>query len=218
MAAKTARKSSGQYGAPPARRNSKETASLILKSARHVLMNEGYAQFSMRNVAEHAGVYLANVQYYFQTRDDLVRALMEHTAAGYLTSFDEIRARTRDDRIGRFTAFIDFNLKDTGNPETRRFFIQLWALLSTMDDSGALLKELYEKNIGQFSDAIQDLVGDVDPAEVRRRATTLSAMMEGLHVVQSAHSGSASEMKRLMTLARDTALHIALGLRGLASL
>ncbi len=154
---------------------------------------KGYAQFSMRNVAEHAGVYLANVQYYFQTREDLVRALMEHTAAGYLASFEQIRARTNDDRLGRFTAFLDFNLKDTGNPETRRFFIQLWALLSTMDDSGALLKELYEKNIQQFCDAIQDLVGDVDPTEVRRRATTLSALMEGLHVVQGAHSGGASE-------------------------
>ena len=56
------------------RRANNETAGRIVLAARELLMDEGYAQFSMRNVAARAGVHLANVQYYFKTREDLVVA------------------------------------------------------------------------------------------------------------------------------------------------
>ena len=61
--------------AAPASARGNDTAARIVLAARELLMNEGYAQFSMRNVAARAGLHLANVQYYYKTREDLVRAL-----------------------------------------------------------------------------------------------------------------------------------------------
>lgn len=195
------------------RRNGQATAARIVHAARELLMNEGYAQFSMRNVALRAGVHLANVQYYFKTREELVRALLEDTGARYRASYDELNSRAPADRLARFQAVVDFNLKDIATRETRRYFIQLWALLATLDgDSGSLMNELYAIDIQQLSECIADLAPQVEPAEVRRRASLLAALIEGMVVVRSAHSESPAELKRLMARTRAAALQIGLGL------
>jgi len=193
-------------------RAGKETAQRIVTAARELLMREGYAQFSMRNVAAQAGLHLANVQYYYPTRDDLVRAILADTGERYLASYEQLRARAPADGAERFKAVVEFNLRDVATWETRRFFIQLWALLSTLDgDSGSLLNDLYEIDIQQLSGCIAELVPGTQAAEVRRRATLLAAMIEGLIVVRSAHSRSAAELKRLTSRAQALGMQIALG-------
>jgi hypothetical protein len=56
------------------------------------------------------------------------------------------------------------------------------------------------------------LTPGTEPAEVRRRASVLAAMIEGMVVVRGAHSRSAPELKRLMNRAHAVAMQIALGL------
>jgi AcrR family transcriptional regulator len=193
-------------------RPGKETRQRIVNATRELLMKKGYAQFSMRNVAAHAGLHLGNVQYYFPTRDDLVQALLTDTGARYRAAYDNLLANAPADRIARFKTVIEFNLRDIATMETRRFFIQLWALLSTLDgDSGTLLNELYRIDIQQLSDCIADLDPAADPAQIRRRATLLAALIEGLVVVRSAHSRSAIEIKRLMAHAHKMGMQISLG-------
>ena len=126
------------------RRAGKETARKILAAARSLLTREGYAQFSMRNLADAAGLRLANLQYYFPRRDDLVRAILADTGDMYAEAYERILDGASEDPAERFKIVLDYQLKDIFVPETRRFFIQLWALLNSIDDaSGSLLGELY---------------------------------------------------------------------------
>jgi AcrR family transcriptional regulator len=196
----------------PKRREGNETASRIVLAAREILMDEGYAHFSMRNVASRAGMHLNNVQYYFKTREHLVRALLEDTGSRYRASYDKLLALAPADPAARFNALIEFSLQDISTWETRRFFVQLWALLITLDDrSGSLLDDLYAIDIEQLSGFIAELVPGTAPAEIRRRASVLAAMIEGMVVVRGAHTRNAAEMKRLMTRAHAVAMQIALG-------
>ncbi|MDB6156675.1 MAG: hypothetical protein JWO04_381 [Gammaproteobacteria bacterium] len=196
----------------PKRREGNETASRIVLAAREILMDEGYAHFSMRNVASRAGMHLNNVQYYFKTREHLVRALLEDTGSRYRASYDKLLAVAPAEPAVRFNALIEFSLQDISTWETRRFFIQLWALLITLDDrSGSLLDDLYAIDIEQLSGFIAELVPGTAPAEIRRRASVLAAMIEGMVVVRGAHTRNASEMKRLMARAHAVAMQIALG-------
>lgn len=175
-------------------------------------MNAGYAQFSMRNVAAEAGMRLANVQYYFPTRSHLVRALMQDTQQRYEAAYRECLLKAPPDRHERFNAIMDFNLSDVANPETRRFITQMWALLDTLDaDSGQLLNEFYEMDIAAMSERIAEVDPNCPAVEVRRRATLLAAMIEGLVVVRGAHSSSPAEMKRLTAQAKTLGMRIALG-------
>lgn len=195
------------------RRAGNDTAARIVLAARELLMKEGYAQFSMRNVAARAGLHLANVQYYYKTREDLVEALVADTGERYRNSYAELRAKGPADPEARFEAIVEFNLKDIATAETRRYFIQLWALLTEIDGrAGHLMNDLYAIDIQQLGDCIAELVPDADPPEVRRRASILAAMIEGMVVVRGAHSRNPTELKKLMARARGMAMQIALGL------
>lgn len=197
----------------PGRRPGNDTAARIVLAARELLMTEGYAQFSMRNVAARAGLHLANVQYYYKTREDLVKALLDDTGERYRSSYEALRANAPTDREARFKAIVEFNLKDIATGETRRYFIQLWALLTEIDGrAGHLMHDLYAIDIQQLSGCIADLVPDTDGAEVRRRASILAAMIEGMVVVRGAHSRNPAELKKLMARAQGMAMQIALGL------
>ena len=195
------------------RRAGNDTAARVVLAARELLMTEGYAQFSMRNVAARAGLHLANVQYYYKTREDLVTALLDDTGERYRAAYEELRSKAPADREARFKAIIEFNLKDIATAATRRYFIQLWALLTEIDGrAGHLMQDLYAIDIQQLSECIADLVPDTEPAEVRRRASVLAALIEGMVVVRGAHSRHPAELKKLTARAQGMALQIALGL------
>ena len=86
-------------------------------------------------------------------------------------------------------------------------------------DFGAPFRAIFERFHGDFyaidlqhlSERIAELVPQVAADEVRRRATLLAGLIEGLMVVRGAHSAEAAEMGRLAAAARGVALQIALG-------
>jgi AcrR family transcriptional regulator len=194
------------------RRTGKASAQRIIKSANALLARGGHVQFSMRNVAAHAGLHLANVQYYFPTRDALLHALFQDIGGRYRQAYERCLAAAPSDRVARFRAVLAFNLKDIGRPVTRRYFVQLWALLDSLDgSSGRRLNELYEVDITQLSERIAEIDPAAAAADVRRRATLLAAMIEGLMIVQGAHGADENEKKRLMKQAQELGFSIALG-------
>lgn len=167
------------------RRAGKETARKILAAARSLLTREGYAQFSMRNVADAAGLRLANLQYYFPRRDDLVRAILADTGDMYAQAYERILDGASEDPVERFKIVLDYQLKDVFVPETRRYFVQLWALLNSIDDaSGSLLGELYAYDIDPLGECIQAMYPKLDKREVAERARLLAATIEGLMIVR----------------------------------
>jgi AcrR family transcriptional regulator len=190
----------------------KQTAQRIIDAARDLLVDEGCDQFSMRNIAARAAMRLSNVQYYFPTRDDLVRALFRDADSRYRSAYAEVLESADNDRVARFEAVIEFNLRDIAQAQTRRFFLQFWALLNRLDTrSDSLLNDLYAIDIQQLCERITELAPRTGAAEVRRRATLLAALIEGLMVVRGAHSANAAEMRRLAAAAKGLALKIALG-------
>jgi AcrR family transcriptional regulator len=194
------------------RRSGRAAVQRILRSAHALLARSGPAQFSMRNVAARAGLHLANLQYYFPTRDALVDALLQDVGQRYRVAYARCLEQAGSDRMARFEAVLNFNLEDVGKRATRRYFIQLWALLDGLDGhSGRRLKEMYAMDIDQLSERIQELDTDASATEVRRRATLLAAMIEGLMVVQGAHSSDARETGKLREEARELGFAIALG-------
>ena len=90
----------------------KATAQRVIDAARELLMTKGHAQFSVRNVAAQAELHLANVQYYFPTRDDLVRAIVKDIDARYRAAYTQALANAPPDRVARFRAILKFALRD----------------------------------------------------------------------------------------------------------
>ena len=153
----------------------------ILDAARAILVEDGYSQFSLRNIAQRAGIHLSNLQYYFPGKDELIHALMEKVAADYKACYEEIFSALPDDPALRFDAAIDYHLADIRSADTRRFFIQLWALLEASDvHTGILLDRLYAYHIDELSIMIRRLNGDLSEGRIRQNAALIAAMLEGM--------------------------------------
>lgn len=194
------------------RRPGKATAARLIEAAFELLESENLDRFSMRNVAQRAGVSLANLQYYFPTRSDLAKALYLHIEARYRTAYEQCTAAAPPIPIERLKAVLRFNMQDITTRPTRRFFIQFWALLGSMDDfSGRYLGEFYAIDIEQLSEHIRPLQPDAPPDEITRRATLIAAMTEGLTVVMGNVRRRDPDSEALLEAAFELMIGIATG-------
>ena len=195
------------------RRAGRETSKRIIEAAREVLSEEGYTRFSLRNIASQSGVTLANLQYYFPLRENLLEALLQDLGARYIGGYQQVISGINDNAQKRFEAVLRYNLDDIVNPQTRRFFIQLWGLLSTLDDcSGERLSELYDIDIEQLSDFIADMDTTLPKGEVRLRATLLAGLIEGLMIVLGSQKADDENTRAILERAFLQGLAIARGI------
>jgi AcrR family transcriptional regulator len=189
----------------------KATVAKILAVARELLVEESSLEFSMRNIAARAELRLANVQYYFPKRDDLVRALIVDTGRQYQRAYDELIAKLSGDPVDQYKAILRFNMRDTFKSATRNLFIQLWALFDKLDGhSGRLLGELYAINVSQLSECLARIHPDRSAADIKRRATLVAALTEGLMIVRGPRTFRVAGSRELLEHAFNAAMDISL--------
>lgn len=196
------------------RRAGQQTAQLIVQSAFELLQHDSYKRFSLRGVAEQAGLSLANVQYYFPNLRALLKALFEQIASRYEASYQSICNETDEAALApmqRFEQIIRFNLRDIQEVQTRKLFFRAWELAGSQDGfTGAWLKPLYDQDIAQLSHAIAEVAPSISPSELRTRATLLAALIEGMMIVISTHNDDKAAFDELVERTIDQAFSIAL--------
>lgn len=193
-------------------RTGKETAARILDTAFDILRMEGYERFSLQGIAKRLGRRLSNVQYYFRTREDLIRAVIQKVEQTYDRRYEEVLKQAGNSPEERFRAVIEFNFNDSGNIDTRHFFIQLWPLLSTADNySGELMRRLYISQLQQLAERIKELDPGIYENEALIRAEMIAAMFEGLMVTAPASTDIPNHNERLGESIVQTAIAIARG-------
>ena len=154
----------------------------ILAAAKTVLLEKDYTQFSLRNIAATAGMHLANLQYYFPSRDAVIHALVDYVVQEYQSRYESRFATLPKAPHPRFVAMLDLLIEDIHDPQTRRFFVQLWALLESSDTSGraALLNELYSHHIAGIARYVGELNSTLSPGARQQRAAMIAAMIDGM--------------------------------------
>jgi AcrR family transcriptional regulator len=154
----------------------------IIDAARSVFVRAGYAGFSMRRVAQEAGITIGNLSYYYRTKKDLLRDLTDHVVDGYLAEFDRIRRRPDLTPREQFEGIVGFWIDDLANPATTAFFPELWALGNHDPYIAGLVDDLYIK----ARRPLVELMPLINPAlaqrDVERIALYMCAAMEGLTV------------------------------------
>jgi DNA-binding transcriptional regulator YbjK len=152
----------------------------VLQAARRVLIDSGYTQFSLRNIAAEADMHLSNLQYYFPTRNALIQRLLEFVEEDYLRKFQQRIAALPPEPGLRFVAIVDYLIADIHSPDTRRFFIQMWALLDTTDPKARLLNRLYSGHVANLRIYIASMNPGLSKRTLQQRATMIAAMIDGM--------------------------------------
>ena len=159
-----------------------ETRELILRTALHILIEEGYRAMSMRRVAAACGMRLGNLTYHYPTREDLVRGLLNAVISSYEVEFAAIvhaPGVPPEERLARVCGLI---IEDIGSKKTTRLFPELWALANHDAFVYERVHELYDRARAPLIEIIAEMRPDLGEAVRFDLALFISASMEGLTV------------------------------------
>jgi AcrR family transcriptional regulator len=149
----------------------------ILDAATRLLIDEGYAQLSTRKIAARAGIRPGHLQYYFPTKQAVVRGLLERYLERAMQSFEG--------RTGDLDAVLDGILAEQTAGDSARFFWELWALAARDPAVAEAMRVFYR---GYWLNLVSALLAS-EPAlgrpRAERRAALLVAMLEGLSLFRS---------------------------------
>ena len=159
-----------------------ETRELIVRTAHHILIEEGYRAMSMRRIAAACGMRLGNLTYHYPTREDLLRELLNAVISSYEAEFATIvhaPGVPPEERLARVCGLI---IEDIGSKKTTRLFPELWALANHDAFVYERVHELYDRARAPLVEIIAEMRPDLaEPARLDL-ALFISASMEGLTV------------------------------------
>ena len=184
----------------------------ILDAAREVLMEAGYGGFTMRKVAARAGITIGNLNYYYRTKEDLLRDLLEYVINHYLEEFERRRQIAGQSPEKQLLAVLKFWIEDLNTLETTIFFPELWALGNHDPYIAELIDDLYAKARLPLNELIPQINPTLTRKEAERMALYMCAAMEGLTIFvgnDKSWADQLEEIKRItirnfMTMIKNT--------------
>jgi hypothetical protein len=159
-----------------------ETRELILRTALHILIEEGYRAMSMRRVAAGCGMKLGNLTYHYPTREDLVRELLNAVISSYEVEFAAIvhaPGVPPEERLARVCGLI---MDDIGSKKTTRLFPELWALANHDSFVYERVHELYDRARAPIVEIVAEMRPDLSEADRVDLSLFISSSMEGLTI------------------------------------
>jgi AcrR family transcriptional regulator len=170
--------------ARPARQRRQGSARIeeILDAARHVLAQEGYAEFSLRHVARRVNIRLSTLQHYFPSRDDLLRAVVERTVAEYDATYVRQSAKWGTSARSKLVGMVRYLLDDLRQPDTAGFFVEFWARGLRDPMAGRLLQQAYRHHRDRIRIAMAPLNPSISGRTAELRALLAVALIEGLTI------------------------------------
>ena len=154
----------------------------IIQTTKKILVNDGLADLSTRRVARELGISIGNLHYYFSTKNDLLKAVIEDVIRGYDEEFERKAKLFPNAPRKRIEAFVRYLIADAKKPEVRAFFYQLWGMSVQNNFAADLRDKAYSRFVDMMVDMLAPLHPDKSIAELKSLAMSINAPIEGLHV------------------------------------
>jgi AcrR family transcriptional regulator len=170
-------------GAPGA---AEQRRAQILRAALEVIVERGYADTRIADVAERAGTSPALVIYYFKTRDQLLTEAIGYSEdAWYATGVQ--RLGTIPSAVGQLTELIAMTCLPDTDPAPRTEWL-LWLDLWAMSPRNAGVAAVRRKFDERWRQTLRTIVlsgqeaGEFASVDADEFAITLSALLDGVAV------------------------------------
>jgi AcrR family transcriptional regulator len=181
----------------------------ILEAAAALLVEEGYAQLSTRKLAARAGMGLGNLQYYYPTKQDVVRDLLDRSLARALAAIERRVSAGDGTAASRLQACLDGVLDDLASPAACRMFWEIWALAARDPSVARATRSFYTRYRDGVAALLRALAPGLGAARAERRATLAVAMLEGLTVFRLGAGPTALAEPAFAQELRSTLLQLA---------
>jgi AcrR family transcriptional regulator len=167
-------------------RDAEERREQMLRAALEVIVERGYADTRIADVAERTGTSPALVIYYFKTRDQLLTEAIRYSEdswyAEYVRRVGQIPAAA-----GQLAELIAMICLPGNDPEPRSFWL-LWLDLWAFAPRNPGVDAVRRKSDERWRDAIRSIVlagqeaGEFAPVDADDFTITLAGLLDGLAV------------------------------------
>ncbi|WP_340617254.1 TetR/AcrR family transcriptional regulator [Xenorhabdus entomophaga] len=163
----------------------KEKQDAILHSAISLLVQEGSRSFSMRALANHYGITLGNLQYYFPNLESLLEALFNQIILDTTT-----RLQLAAPELNKFDVLIDIIL--TNLQDISLCTLALEALLASRRSKSLhkTLTRFYQHYIEQIITLLGSYCSNTPENIKKEKALMLVSLFEGLSILYSSQNKS----------------------------
>ncbi|MDQ2813890.1 MAG: TetR family transcriptional regulator C-terminal domain-containing protein [Actinomycetota bacterium] len=158
----------------------------MLRAALEVIVERGYADTRIADVAERAGTSPALVIYYFKTRDQLLTEAIRYCEDSWYAE-GQRRMREIPTAAGRLAELVAMTCLPGTDPEPRSWWL-LWLDLWALSPRNQGVSAVRQKSDERWRETIRSIVlagqeaGDFAPVDADDFAITLSALLDGLAV------------------------------------
>ncbi|EON13844.1 TetR family transcriptional regulator [Pandoraea sp. SD6-2] len=161
----------------------------MLEIGRTILLEQGVAQLTLRNVARTAGIRLFNLQHYFPSQTELLRAAIVQT----IKHFETAAIEQLDGPTSRApkTLFVDtcrYYLRLNRKRHVRILFFELGALAQRDEVVQRILHDAYQPYRDRLNPLIEAVNPELTRAERARRVDFITAALEGTMYVLNTQS------------------------------
>ena len=167
-------------------RDAGERREQMLRAALEVIIERGYAETRIADVAERTGTSPALVIYYFKTRDQLLTEAIRYSDdtwyAEYLRRMEEIPTA-----VGRLAQLIAMNCLPGTDPEPGAYWT-LWLDLWAFSPRSPGVAAVRQKSDERWRDAIRSIVlagqeaGEFASVDADDFTITLASLLDGLAI------------------------------------
>jgi AcrR family transcriptional regulator len=167
-------------------RDAGERRAQMLRAALDVIVERGYADTRIADVAERTGTSPALVIYYFKTRDQLLTEAIRYSEDTWYAEYVQ-RIEQIPTAAGRLAELIGMNCLPGTDPEPNSYWL-LWLDLWALSPRNAGVAAVRAKSDERWRETIRSIVlsgqeaGEFAPVDADDFTITLSALLDGLAV------------------------------------
>lgn len=129
----------------------------ILRATLQVLIEKGAGSLTMRRIAAECGLQPGHLAYYFPSKQELIRELLDALVAEYIEAIEVIMhtsGASAEERLERVVMQI---IDDISTKKTTRVFTELWAMSNHDEFVQDRVEELYQRGYAVFDGLIEEL-------------------------------------------------------------
>ena len=165
------------------RARTNDTQSLLVEAAYHTLCEYGYAEFSLRKVADDAGKSRGLVHYHYESKNDLLASLLDYLIGRFEDRFEESAGTSAIERLDDVLDWVAFGPALFGR-DGRDYFTAIFELRAQAPYDDAL-RERLTRNYETVRDRIATVIrtgidhGELVAVEPRTTATFIVVSVDG---------------------------------------
>lgn len=180
------------------RQDSSLTIERILDAAQEVLITSGSARFTMRLVAQTAGISPGNLTYHFSNKNTLLRALINRLIETYSDQLDTILSDSKGSVDQQVESLVRWALMDNVDETTVRISREIWAMALHDDVIREAADDFYDELMERLVLMLQRSRPNADKVAIREMVHLLVLLAEGTAVLFGTRRDRAVSVERVI--------------------